>query len=329
MSEPVNVVVLIHGITPERDPSPAEQYRPMIEGLRARGVDSVPIGVVWGVPGAGGQISRPDQRLNDAEHHVSDRVRFENVRADPSPHNEVMMEPLEQLVERHGIPLLRGMLTTLREQFVQFGLADAVYYASAEGEHDVRHAVYGRVLGALEEHADAQDVRLHIVPHSLGVTVAHDFLYGLFAPEHEPDFARGLEAGAEADYQRRAREHYASWRARADAGRLTLGTFVSLASQLPLTLLRKRELVQRFFDREPLDPRVLGVAPDERRTRWAIFYDIDDVLGFATRRLYREHAAIKDVQIQTGIEPLGAHLGYWSDEKVLDETARLIRQNGS
>lgn len=74
---------------------------------------------------------------------------------------------------------------------------------------------------------------------------------------------------------------YETWRAEADAGRLKLRTFISLASQFPVFMLRKQSLVERLWRGEYLDPTVIGVNPPSDNIQRAIFYDADDVLGFA------------------------------------------------
>lgn len=320
MPSPINVLVLIHGITPEPRPSARDQYQPFLAGLERewrrplRQVMQEVVEVTWGTDAGG--TPRPDQYLAAAERFISSRVAYDAVRADRSPENEV----LAGFHSDFGIPLARRLFTALREKLVQFGLADAIYYASAEGEVAVRNAIYGQVLERLEPHRD-EEVRLHIVGHSLGVTVAHDFLFGLFGPKPIPDYAT---EGAEA-----TRKLYVEWRERAHKKQLRFGTFISLASQLPLFVLRKQALVQRLADKQLLDPAVIGIDPARSGTQWAIFYDIDDVLGFATRRLYQSLHCVRDIQVRTGWEPLGAHLGYWKSDAIVSRSAAILAANAA
>jgi hypothetical protein len=60
--------------------------------------------------------------------------------------------------------------------------------------------------------------------------------------------------------------------------------------------------------------------------RWLCVYDVDDVLGFATRELYGNAAAIKQLQVDVGDQPLTAHVGYWTSDLVMARTAELIVQ---
>ena len=54
------------------------------------------------------------------------------------------------------------------------------------------------------------------------------------------------------------------------------------------------------------------------------FYDIDEVLGFASRNLYSSNNAMMDIQIDAGDLPQTAHVGYWENEVVIRETAKLF-----
>ena len=105
-----------------------------------------------------------------------------------------------------------------------------------------------------------------------------------------------------------------------------MGSLASVASQLPIFVMRKQELVDRLFNERRLDPSVIGIKAAER-IRWKNFYDIDDVLGFPTRRLYEPNAAIKEFQIDCGDQPGSAHTEYWENDTVIRETANLFDDN--
>ena len=322
-----NVLALIHGMVTE--PSPhlhTETYSRFVEGLFGhepglRGLleDGEPriVQVEWGhdVAGSGADL-RPDQRLAGAQRFVASRVAYEAVREHPDALNVV----LRGLRGDWNLTGSRFVVRPVREKLIQFGLADAVYYTSEDGERQVRAAVYEQILSGLEPFAGADEVRLHVVSHSLGVAVAHDFLYGLFAPGHEPDFATGPGQGTA-----RAQDRFRSWRTKAQSGALKLGTFVSMASQLPLFVLRKQTLVDRLHEGKLLDSGVIGV--NGSHVQWLVFYDIDDVLGFATRRLYDTATGIKEIQVDSGDLPSTAHTGYWENKAVLKESAARIYEN--
>lgn len=315
MPEPVNVLVLVHGMTTERDaPSHSGEYGLFKRGLAGKQTDLFAhldrtVEVEWGNHLGREDPKRPDQRLSLAEERVSDLVGYDRIKKIRSERNVTVLDWS-----------LLSPGKKLRESIVQFGLADALYYASADGEKAVRQAVYEQVLGALEDYRDAGDVRLHIVAHSLGVTVAHDFLYGLFTKQKDADFLDQASSGT-------GKEQFEFWFNKAKAGELRLGTLVSMASQLPLFVMRVQKLVDAFAKNQLMQPGHIGITADDH-VQWVIFYDVDDPLGFATRRLYEETAAIKDRQVRDG-GMFKAHTGYWTNDTVLAETAGLIYSNAT
>ncbi len=77
-----------------------------------------------------------------------------------------------------------------------------------------------------------------------------------------------------------------------------------------------------------MDVSQIGVRPVDP-VQWLLFYDIDDVLGFATRRLYQDCPAVREIQVDSGDQPLSAHTEYWTNETVVRETAELLVTNSS
>jgi hypothetical protein len=56
-----------------------------------------------------------------------------------------------------------------------------------------------------------------------------------------------------------------------------------------------------------------------------ILYDIDDLLGFASRNLYSPNDAIMDIQVNCGALPQSAHVGYWDSESDQGNCAVILR----
>lgn len=311
-----NILVFIHGITPEERPTSHEAlydafWKAMQRERPSLGQAIAKVcGIEWG-NSYQGSPSRPDTLLSDAERVAGGLVRFDAVKQHRGPNNQLY----GGLLGDWGIPGARLISRPIREQLVQFGLADAVYYASQEGESDVRNAVYGQVLGCLRAFKDAPDVRLHVVAHSLGVTVGHDFLYGLFGSS-DPDFLQQADSMED-------RDDFTHWKKKIAAGELRLGSFTAMASQLPLFVMRKRDLVRQLSAGKTLDPKVIGVGKDAH-VRWLIVYDVDDVLGFATRELYGNAPSIRQVQVDSGDSPINAHTQYWTNAETIREAATLI-----
>jgi hypothetical protein len=307
-----HVLVLIHGITPEKDPHPREQYAQLLAAVQDTKlpVEQPVCQVSWGVPGYDGSITSEDQYLTPAEAFVGSLV------ADKA------LKDVERAGVDWGIPGLRWGIREVRETVVQYGLSDAIYYASPEGEKLVRDAVFDQVFSKLEQ--DGNDVRLHVVAHSLGVTIAHDFLYALFGWK---DPLYPTEQGGQIELEDRNRILQDKWRELAREGRLKLGTFVSYASQLPLFVMRKQALVKQLAQRRKLDPSLIGVDVTRQSAQWAIFYDSDELLGFATRAMYEDTPAIIDINVNSGIDPYNAHVGYWRKSTIVEQTIALLREN--
>ena len=324
----INVLILMHGMTP--DPNPldhASDYAALWQALTLRqpalteSVDAR-LGIEWGheVPGMRADMLRPDQRITRAENVLWERVGFERVRNDRNPDNHLLGRGAEL-----GSRLTTRRLTDpIKETVLLLGVTDAFYYCAPDGERAIRGAVYTQFLDGLEPYRGAENVRLHVIAQSLGVTVAFDFLFGLFAPDEviggEPDFIGEGQGGAEAI------ERYRFWRGRARDGGLVLASKSSTGGLLPLLMMRKQSLVERFSIGQFVDPAVIGV-PGRGDVRWKIFYDADDILGFPTRRLFDAEGTIQEYQVNTDWRPDLAHSRYWTNDRVLDEIAKLIADN--
>lgn len=326
-----NVMVCIHGITPDDKPiDMACRYRKFRKALIKwqREIEMVIpedhlIGVQWGHPANDSPPSadRPDLKLMVAQKHLADAVSYTTVKRHPGPNNVVkgLLDPdlADPLI---GVMRALNIFNRFRDEIILQGVGDVIYYVSDPGETQVRQVIYGTVLRQLEALGLGQEeVRLHVVGHSLGVTIAHDFLYGLFAPGITPDFIDGQ--GAPDDQDR-----YEALRARAQEGSLKLGSFSCFASQLPLFTMRVPRLIEGLYEGRPLDPSVIGVPTDSSDFVWQLFYDIDDPLAFCTRPLYSPNGSIREFQVDCG-DHLDTHSNYWCDATVHRETAQLILDN--
>ncbi len=338
---PVNILIMIHGMIPDAIPkSPFDSssdgkylgYKGFINALIARQPELQTIfedrfiGVEWGQEQPGEEnlstdALRPDHRLTRAQNFINQRIAYDNLVKDPDTNNVTM-----SLFKGSGVdfplltPMVRWLVVGLRESIVTRGLGDVLYYTSAEGECLVRKTVYKQVLAKLDPYRDKPLVQLHFIGQSLGVTLTHDFLYGLFNPkvDYIPGF---IEQGDEEDITR-----FNLWRQKAQNRQLQLGSLTSTASQLPLFLMRKQELVNRLANEQLIDAKNIGIL-DSNRIQWQLFYDVDDLLGFGTRRLYNCGQAIKEYQVDTGDNPADAHTTYWNNDFVIERTAELLFSN--
>ena len=318
-----NVLVFVHGMTPDVAPSDPRavggtydlfwkalrQEKPKLHNLFPDG----PILVEWGHQLSPSEAPvREDHKLTEVERYVDEQVAYRNLKDHPGPNNVIM----SGLHSDWPVPGVRQLATAIREGVISYGLTDVVYYCSGDGETYVRAQVYNQVLVAMQKYVSEPDVKIHLFGHSLGVTIVHDFLFGLFNRNHEPDFVRHYQGGAWAS------EEFRKWRNKAQAGELTVGGLSFAASQLPLMVMRKQAMIDRLFDHQGLDPADIGVTSSGIQMKF--FYDIDDLLGFSSRNLYHPNDAMMDIQVNAGASPQSAHVGYWNNAVVVRETAKLF-----
>lgn len=331
---PINVLIMIHGMIPQEHPhSPFEDYREFWQALTVK-EPRLPmlfpddyIGVEWGHephirPEPLVANLHDDQKLTRAQNFVNQRVSYNQLVKVSDPNNLTL-----SLLGSGGFdfplltPLIRALALGLRETIITRGFGDVIYYCSEEGEKQVRCRVYGQALKQLDHYLPEPEVRLHLIGQSLGVTLTYDFLYGLFAPPpYKPGF---YEQGNSDDVQR-----YDRWRQKAQNRELKLGSLTSTASQLPLFVMRKQKLVDSLAMYELIDANNIGLT-NSGPVKWQIFYDVDDLLGFGTRRLYNADKTIREFQVDSGDNPGDAHINYWKNSTVIEETAKLLLENAS
>jgi hypothetical protein len=206
--------------------------------------------VEWGHQNISNTNLRDDELLTDAQAFLTQMVDYSRLRNLFHPNNKL-------LSDWSLLFSVRRVLNSIRESLVLHGLGDAIYYCSTDGEAAVRWAVYGKVLAEIRPY-EGDNVFLHVIGHSLGATVANDFLYGLFAPssnwgDRRPDFAEDPDYGDEC----------MRWRGKRKNGSLHLGSMASMASILPILLFRSQTVVDRFYHPQKLDPQVVRVDPGE------------------------------------------------------------------
>lgn len=355
-----NILVFVHGMMPEDLPHSAisvyEQLWNSVKNLNntlgKRVAFEDIVAVEWGRYDS---LPRPDEKINIAERFIAEKIDDKIIAENPGLKNlSVLQNIINFPLGHHPSEITRPYLHLLRQTILLKGLGDAVYYCSEQGKIAVQVAVYAPILQRLEyyrlEEPDTR-IRLHIIAHSLGVTIATDFLYGLFSPtiinfENERKkrqdhtlFHTLFKRKKRQDptlFIREARdenlEHlrkeviarYKFWRDPKNARRLELGSIVSLASQLPLLLLSKQFVVDELFAGRTLSPEYIGIPDNTNQIIWKIFYDIDDLLAFPTGFLYGDHCAIKDCPVDSGNYPNTAHADYWKSPEVHKEVAELL-----
>lgn len=315
-----NILVLIHGITPDRNPpDPAGgDYAKFLAAIQARdqsilGKFDKTIQIKWGekYPGnPAGDYS--NYLLAEAERKLTDLSQDNTV---SSPTNEYHEKSRPWY---HPIDLaIAGQMRNIKRSIVTYGLSDAIFYCSDDGERDMRKFVYKQVSDEILAFVKAgQEVAIHVVAHSLGVTVAHDFLYGIFNKNQSSDFSADQAILAE------VRDAYKGVQAFSFAPptrKVFLGSFTAMASQLPLMAVRRDKLVRLFAAGQKMDAADIGVGTLGSYMQVSFFHDPDDVLGFPSRELYQDNPAMRDVCVDNGLAPADGHTKYWTNDNVIQD----------
>ncbi len=340
-----NILIFIHGMMPEDFPASAiivyDQLWEPVKKLHNLGkrvdVEDI-VAVEWG---HFDPIPRPDEKINIAEKFIAEKI--DNKISADNPHLKKLsvLQGILNFSSERPLEIFRPYFHYLRQTILLKGLGDAVYYCGEQGKIAVQLAVYAPILQRLQHYRfDEPDtkIRLHIIAHSLGVTIANDFLYGLFSPrtillENEPQkcqepslfITKARDTNLE-HLRKEVIERYKFWRNPQNASRLELGSIVSLASQLPLLMLSKQFVVDELCAGKTLSPRDIGIPDNTNDEIWKIFYDLDDLLAFPTGFLYGDPPAIKDYLIDSGNTPGTAHTDYWKSPVVHKEVAELLRR---
>lgn len=282
--------------------------------------------LVWGQeavdPRFGGTPTPDDTYLRPGKAYTHDHVQFDYVQTLRQTNNHLLPWDLNPL---------NGPITYVKESIVLAGFADCAYYCSPDGESAIRRACYSKLLDQLDRYDEREDIHLHVVSHSLGVVISHDFLFGLFntAPGYKPGYTQDPKVGP-AEAQR-----FDRWRAKAQAGTLRVGSYTSYASQLPIFFCRKQDLLLRYVNGpvRTLSAQDIGIGRWDNQVRWQLFYDRKDPLGFPTRPLYGDDPAIEEFQVDNGLPPWSletVHTGYLdinSSNGVFGKTCDLIKAN--
>ncbi|HEY9852425.1 MAG TPA: acylphosphatase [Leptolyngbyaceae cyanobacterium] len=342
----VNVLLFVHGlmITDTSVPE-GSQYDLLWEPVKqqydlSERIDEV-VRVRWGQYLEETTTPRLDEKINLAEKFISDRLNFDRLRENPSPNNVVRSGMNGDLTLQ---PWWRLLVNPLRESLLLRGFGDAVYYVGEDGRIAVQLSVYRQVLEALEQYRSRIErdiareelnikVRLHAIGTSLGTMIINDFLHGLFSntgyrikvhPEQAKE-PKIVTSDVLEEEKQQTVERYQFWRLAAQKRRLEVGSIVTMASQIPVLLLRSQRVVDAFANGETLPADEIGIPPDTKEIIWKIFYDIDDVLAFPVRPLFGDYPGIQDIQVDVA-DGLKTHVSYWRNETIHEQVAELLNR---
>ena len=223
---------------------------------------------------------------------------------------------------RYPQPWWRLLVQPLRQTLLLQGLGDLVYYAGIEGQMAVQLAVYSQALEILAKYSSKVEkdlrkqeqtikVRLHLIGCGLGGAIAYDFLQGLFSSK--TSIARDVLLGED----RQTVESYQFWRQAASLGRIELGSIVSMASPLPILMMRSPHVVDAFAKGETLLTDQIGIPNNAKEIIWKNFYNFDDLQAFPIRPLFGDRAGIQDIEVDGS---------FWSNEEINQQVAELLNR---
>lgn len=199
-------------------------------------------------------------------------------------------------------------------------LGDVLIYESPEAGEKIRR----RVLDSLRQirdravpHANERDMKnpqafVNLIGHSLGSVVIFDICYWVRRAAKYKD-GQLNEAISEPEKQRL--EHYYD-----SVVGLDIANFVSFGSPIALFLLGDR------YQRLNPEDWVIHVKDGGR---WLNFHSDNDLISYRLEPFFRGTVAVrylKDIKLYTGWNPLSAHTGYWTNNKLCDETYRLLQK---
>lgn len=268
-----------------------------------------------------------DAKIYLAQKFVAAQLTPERLRQNTERNNILLSEresdsPSEMLGDRNAQPWWRLMVQPLRQTLLLQGLGDLVYYAGVEGQMAVQQAVYSQVLEILAKYRSKVEkdlgkqeqtikVRLHIIGHGLGGAIAYDFLQGLFSSK------TSIASDVLPTEERETGEGYQFWRRAALAGRIELGSMVSIASPLPILMMRFPDVIETFAKGETLVASQIGIPKNSKEIIWKNFYNFDDLPAFPIRPLFGDRGGIQDIEVDTS---------FWSNQAINQQVAELLNR---
>lgn len=266
-----------------------------------------------------------DVKIYLAQKFVAAQLAPERLRENTDGNNILLSDgecdsAAETLPERNAQPWWRLLVQPLRQSLLLQGWGDLVYYAGIEGQMAVQLAVYSQAVEILAKYRSKVEkdlrkqeqtikVRLHIIGYGLGGAIAYDFLQGLFSSK------TSIASDILLAEDREILEGYQFWRQAAGLGRIELGSIVSMASPLPILMMRSPQIIDTFAKGETLLSAQIGIPNNIKEIIWKNFYNFDDLQAFPIRPLFGDRAAIQDIQVEGN---------FWANEAINQQVAELL-----
>lgn len=331
-TEWTEILILIHGISPESDPKPPDKaYDKLLEMVNKalpegnKFDDECIIKVNWGI----GRDSVADAPFDDlyVDEYLAEVERRVGRKIVPIILDQEAHDPLSLLSPGRLLRRLSRRFK-VREMLLQV-IPDLFYYVSADGERVIRNRIFKSIgENIVRRHRQEMDkgISLTIIGHSAGSIIAHDFLYHLFGKSNRQmdEDIKNDQAVAEVVKLREVQQ----------AGRLRLRRLYTFGSPITAMLFRSNSLVKRVMEDIPIDPEDIGLREADNiapaTPRWVNFWDVDDFASFPVAPFYKnENGIIEDKcidrdRVWTRDLLPSAHLWYWQSQEVADYIARTF-----
>jgi len=318
------IAVFIHGITPGREPGkkddPGTLYGVLFENIQKELVKQnkkkldAAIKVIWNWHPDDDSPMFVDQSLAAAERLIGDRIN----------EREQKISAVNRL---HFF--LWNTIYKIGRDIMLYGLADAMYYVSHDGEKTVRDHVFkylcDQIMDWLTQNnsGESRKISLTVLGHSAGSLIAHDFLYQLFSnrtpkPTDVPELHQLRDMTVNIDKALGDRSH----------ARLRVRRLYTFGSPLAPWFIRANSLLEKISKGEPLKIADLGLYAQDglSNPRWVNFWALTDVAAFPLNFLYDDQEAVEDQYVDAGLLFPGTHAAYWglTKAKVAEHIARTF-----
>ena len=223
-----------------------------------------------------------------------------------------------------SIPGYDPLVYDLRQLLI-FGISDAFYYCTPNGEEAIREAIFSCVIDEINNHLqeiiDEGALQFSLVTHSLGSIIGYDFLFNAFGKPYLgvksntnyttqtiPDFFSSIS------YDKSTKK--TNWSIDGQEIELKLRNFVTMGSPILLTLGRNEQVKKDVENSTPLKPELLGLV-DPSSQRWLNIWDKQDFLGFPLDEIFENrNKIIFEPDVDTGILFTKPHTNYFESADV-------------
>lgn len=204
--------------------------------------------------------------------------------------------------------------------FMTFFMGDVIAYVS-EDVNFIRRTVWQQIWQELEQPL-RQGAKYSIIAHSLGTTIAFDFLFDLFYPDRQCLFV------PKPDPQERPEDRHLQpiTVQPEDIARLQtqFRHFFTFGSPIGLFMMRKGSLWMKDEAFTTLYNPVRG----EGRS-WYNFWDGQDAIAYPLAKLFQlnslnQDCKLVDIPVETGFLVFDSHTRYWSNKKMADHITNVI-----